>query len=115
MTEPVITPEEQLACELVNYIEAKPDHFGGLCYYLTNGPFSVEDAAPKERLIRGCAYSLSEVISDAGIWDSWFDAWVAPKDGPHPNRIRYAKFLLELVTDGRLVFRNHEGAWRLQW
>jgi len=101
-----MTAEEQLASELINYIECEPDHFAGLCHYFNYGP-AVET-------IQGYSYQLFQAAMHPQVWQgelSYYMAHLYP--GPIPKRLAFAAHVLNLVTSGKLVFLRESNRWQV--
>jgi hypothetical protein len=111
-----VTAEEQLACELINYIEAKPEHLAGLCRYLSGK--GIEDLYPYYRyhrpLIRGCPYVLIAMVRERELTNFGPGNYVCEVEGPHRARLAFAAALLKLVESGRLRFKPYLCQWELR-
>ena len=106
--ESVITREEHVACELINYIEAKPDHSFGLCWYLVNGGEDNSTYSRVERRGYELIHKARELLTEFGH----HTRYVCSDFGPAATRINFAKAVLKLLISGRLYCKN--GYWQLR-
>lgn len=110
-----MTAEEVFACELINYIEAKPDHWAGLCAYFS-GAHDIEGTditTPKgEALIEGWAYDMIDMVRGKALRRYGSGTYVDSAKGATPTRVKFAESLLRLVTSGRLFFDGDD--WQLR-
>ena len=109
-----MTAEEVLACELINYIEAQPSHYSGLCYYLRNGVCAVGRIHKPVPLIAGYSYDMVGMVMASKHWDGKRHNWVDDEDGPTPERLRLAQLILDLTIEGTLYFDPPSNSWKLR-
>ena len=109
-----MTQEEILACELINYIEAKPNHAAGLCYYL--GDKNAHDHPLKDNLLIGSAYQLIHLVRQTLLTKYGNHTYVTGNynSGPTNTRIQFAKDLLKLVCVGKVYFDTNTKYWEIR-
>lgn len=107
----LMTAEETLACELINYIEAQPQHSFGICWYLSGQHNDFYSGFGYEEPIAPGAYKMVDMVRTSVLTKYGIETMVDSRYGPTPTRLRFAKDLLDLVTSGRLRFEKTSGAW----
>ena len=111
-----MTQEAILACELINYIEAEPKHYNGLCYYFSGGHAEKDSYGyycPREALAP-MAYNMIDAARQTHLQQYGTRSQVVNSDGPHPVRLAFAKDLLELVIKGKITFDKKNQVWDIK-
>lgn len=107
-----LNQQESHACNaLRHYIERKPDHPNGLCWWLTLcGRPSAREYVPGMGEVAG--YTLVGAASDLMPEYphlSWYTLRCGP--GAQPERVELAQKVLDLIESGRCFFNPRIEAW----
>lgn len=98
-----LTYEQALAEQLIHYINAKPEHDNGLCWYLVR-----ESRDNNLRLLdpySAIQYGRMVLTGKYGV-----TSYIVQAEGPVSLRVSLARDILKLLEKGRL-YVNDKGQW----
>ena len=112
-----ITVEERVMIALIDYINAKPEHHNGLCYYLgevTNTNSFLLEYYDFEADFRNCMpYSLIPLARKKMPAFGPVHNYITTEQGPTKRRIQFAKALLKFLEQGNVYYCTEDTEWKL--
>ena len=113
----MITVEERVMIALIDYINAKPEHQCGLCYYLDEVVdtgiyypkyYDLGDDSPSCK-----SYSLIPLAREKMPEFGPKNSYITCKSGPTPRRLEFAATLLKSIETGDVYYCTESHMWKL--